>query len=118
VIAAAAFALLFWQTRAGPASQLLGVVGCAALTATLLPRLWNAKNSLVVVLGSSALVLAASGGAAPLVLSFMPEKGGKQTEAQRLNNAPIACARPCGRCGRWRSSPRAWCSPSSTSARG
>jgi hypothetical protein len=87
VIAAAAFALLFWQVRAGPASQLLGVVGCAALTATLLPRLWNAKNSLVVVLGSSALVLAASGGAAPLVLSFMPEKaGGKQTESQRLNN--------------------------------
>ena len=86
-IAAAAFALLFWQTRAGPASQLLGVVGCAALTATLLPRLWYAKNSLVVVLGSSALVLAASGGAAPLVLSFMPEKaGGKQTERQRLNN--------------------------------
>jgi hypothetical protein len=84
-IAAAAFALLFWQTRAGPASQLLGVVGCAALTATLLPRLWNAKNSLVVVLGSSALVLAASGGAAPLVLSFMPEKGGGVSASQRLN---------------------------------
>jgi hypothetical protein len=86
VIAAASFALLFWQTRAGPASQLLGVVGCAALTATLLPRLWNARNSLVVVLGSSALVLIASGGAAPLVLSFMPEKAEKQTEMQRLNN--------------------------------
>jgi hypothetical protein len=55
-IAAASFALLFWQVRAGPASQLLGVVGCAALTATLLPRLWNAKNSLVVVLGSSSTV--------------------------------------------------------------
>jgi hypothetical protein len=86
-IAAISFALLFWQTRAGPASQLLGIVGCAALTATLLPRLWNAKNSLVVVLGSSALVLAASGAAAPLALSFFPEKpAGKQTEAQRLNN--------------------------------
>ncbi|WP_300973418.1 AcrB/AcrD/AcrF family protein [Sphingomonas sp. LHG3406-1] len=86
VIAATAFALLFWQTRAGPASQLLGVVGCAALTATLLPRLWNAKNSLVVVLGSSALVLAASGGAAPLAISFFPEAQKKQTEAQKLNN--------------------------------
>jgi hypothetical protein len=85
-IAAASFALLFWQTRAGPASQLLGVVGCAALTATLLPRLWNAKNSLVVVLGSSALVLAASGGAAPLILKYIPADQGKVTEAQRLNN--------------------------------
>lgn len=85
-IAAASFALLFWQTRAGPASQLLGVVGCAALTATLLPRLWNARNSLVVVLGSSALVLAASGGAAPLILKFIPEKQQKVSEAQRLNN--------------------------------
>lgn len=86
VIAAAAFALLFWQTRAGPASQLLGVVGCAALTATLLPRLWNAKNSFVVVLGSSALVLAASGAAAPAILKYIPEKQEKTTEAQRLNN--------------------------------
>ncbi|UUR07534.1 AcrB/AcrD/AcrF family protein [Sphingomonas glaciei] len=85
-IAAAALALLFWQTRAGPASQLLGVVGCAALTATLLPRLWNAKNSLVVVLGSTALVLAASGGAAPLFLKAFPEKPEKITESQRLNN--------------------------------
>ena len=85
-IAAASFALLFWQTRAGPASQLLGVVGCAALTATLLPRLWNAKNSLVVVLGSSALVLAASGGAAPIILKYIPEKQEKVTQSQRLNN--------------------------------
>lgn len=86
VIAATSFALLFWQTRAGPASQLLGVVGCAALTATLLPRLWNAKNSLVVILGSSALVLAASGGAAPLILKYIPEKKEKVSESQRLNN--------------------------------
>nr|WP_314442287.1 AcrB/AcrD/AcrF family protein [uncultured Sphingomonas sp.] len=85
-IAAASFALLFWQTRAGPASQLLGIVGCAALTATLLPRLWNARNSLVVVLGSSALVLAASGAAAPIVLKYIPEKQEKVTESQRLNN--------------------------------
>ncbi|WP_344708398.1 AcrB/AcrD/AcrF family protein [Sphingomonas humi] len=87
VITAAAFALLFWQVRAGPASQLLGAIGCSALTATLLPRLWNAKNSLVVVLGSTALVLVASGGAAPLALALYPDKGGgKQTESQRLNN--------------------------------
>ncbi|WP_029941444.1 hypothetical protein [Sphingomonas astaxanthinifaciens] len=86
VIAAAAFGLLFWQTRAGPAAQLLGVVGCAGLIATLLPRLWNAKNSLVVVLGSSALVLVGSGAAAPAALSFFPEKASKQTEASRLNN--------------------------------
>lgn len=85
-IAAASLGLLFWQTRAGPASQLLGVVGCAALTATLLPRLWNAKNSLVVVLGSTALVLVASGGAAPIVLKYLPEKQEKVTESQRLNN--------------------------------
>ena len=84
-IAATAFALLFWQTRAGPAAQLLGVVGCAALIATLLPRLWNAKNSLVVVLGSSALILAASGAATPLALSLFSSER-KQSEAERLNN--------------------------------
>lgn len=86
VIAAAAFGLLFWQTRAGPAAQLLGVVGCAALIATLLPRLWNANNSLVVILGSSALVLVGSGAAAPAALSLFPEKQVAQTPAQRANN--------------------------------
>jgi MFS family permease len=86
VLAATAFGLLFWQTRAGPGAQLLGVVGCAALITTLLPRLWNAKNSVVVVLGSSALVLGASGAAAPLALALYPASaGGTQTEAQRLN---------------------------------
>jgi hypothetical protein len=87
VIALAAFCLLFWQMRAGPAAQLLGVVGCAALIATLLPRLWNAKNSLVVVLGSTALVVAASGAAAPIALSLYPDRNKtKPTEAERLNN--------------------------------
>jgi hypothetical protein len=86
VLAVTGFGLLFWQTRAGPSAQLLGITGCAALIATLLPRLWNAKNSLVVVLGSAALVIAASGAAAPLALSFLPNPQAKQSEAERLNN--------------------------------
>lgn len=85
VIAATAFGLLFWQTRAGPAAQLLGVVGCAGLVATLLPRLWNAKNNLVAVAGSAALVVAGTGAATPLALSFAPDTR-KQSEAERLNN--------------------------------
>ncbi len=87
VIAASAFALLFWQVRAGPAAQLLGVVGCAGLVTTLLPRLWNAKNSLVVMLGSSVLVLAATGAAAPIFLGLYPDRSrASPTEAQQRNN--------------------------------
>jgi hypothetical protein len=85
VIAITAFALLFWQTRAGPAAQLLAVVACAGLIATLLPRLWNAKNGIVAVLGSVVLVVAASGAAASLGLALYPASASKQTEAERLN---------------------------------
>jgi hypothetical protein len=87
VIAATAFGLLFWQTRAGPAAQLLGTVGCAGLIATLLPRFWNSRNFLVLALGSTVLIVGASGAAAPLVLSFLPDKAAaRPTESQRLNN--------------------------------
>ncbi|GAA4033095.1 hypothetical protein GCM10022281_11080 [Sphingomonas rosea] len=86
LISVTAFGLLFWQTRSGPAAQMLGVVGCGALVATLLPRFWNAKNSLAVVLGSTAVVLVGSGAAAPAALSFFPEKAKKQTENEKLNN--------------------------------
>lgn len=86
-IAIVSFTLLFWQTRVGPAAQLLGVIGCAALVATLLPKLWNAKNWFVSVAGSTALVLAGSGAAAPLALQLIPDREAKRpTESQRLNN--------------------------------
>src|SRR5689334_8951376 len=52
--ALAASLLLLWQTRTGPASQMLTLVGCAALVWILVPLAWNAKSSAVRVVGAAA----------------------------------------------------------------
>ena len=47
----AATLLLFWQTRTGPASQMLAVVGCAATDLHHLAAFWNSRSSAARILG-------------------------------------------------------------------
>jgi hypothetical protein len=70
----AATLLLFWQTRTGPAAQMMAVVGGAALIWILLPRFWGSKNALRVVLGSFLVVLIGGGMLVPIVVGFIPEE--------------------------------------------
>ena len=49
----AASLLLLWQTRTGPAAQMMAVVGGAAIIWFLLPRFWAGKNFLSVCSGRS-----------------------------------------------------------------
>ncbi len=65
--------LLLWQTRTGPAAQMLATVGVAAILWHLVPRTWNAKQSLVRVVGTLALVVIGGGALLPLVLRYFPE---------------------------------------------
>ena len=69
----AASLLLLWQTRTGPAAQMMAVVGAAAIGWFLLPLVWNSKHALVRILGASAVVLAAAGAAIPMVVGLIPE---------------------------------------------
>jgi hypothetical protein len=86
-IALTAFLLLFWQTRAGPAAQLLATVGGAALIASHLPKLWSGKGKLLPTVASAVVVVAATGAATPLALSLVPDRNAsRQSEAQKLNN--------------------------------
>lgn len=73
--------LLLWQTRAGPAAQMLGVTGCAALAWLLVPRLWALQNRFVSVLATAAVIIVAVGAAVPTVLNRIPGK--PQTERDR-----------------------------------
>ena len=68
----AASLLLLWQTRTGPASQMMATTGAAALVWFLLPPLWTSKY-MIVRLSAAVLVVAGVGGGAPLVLRFIPE---------------------------------------------
>jgi hypothetical protein len=65
--------LLLWQTRTGPAAQMMALVGAAALAWFLVPLFWRSKYSAVRVLGAVAAVLAGAGAAVPFVFNFIPE---------------------------------------------
>jgi hypothetical protein len=76
--------LLLWQTRTGPASQMMATVGAAALVWTIMPPIWNYRWPQVTLPGKAGTVsmqpVAAAlgiilcvGAAVPFVLDFIPE---------------------------------------------
>ena len=69
----AATLLLFWQTRTGPASQMMAIVGGAAIAWFLLPKVWSSGSSVIRVLGAVAIVIVGAGAATPFVMRFIPE---------------------------------------------
>ena len=69
-----AAALLLWQSRAGPAAQLLAVPGATALAWLARERLFASRFLLVRVLGTVAAFLLVSGILPQQVLSFFPPK--------------------------------------------
>lgn len=89
ILALAATALLFWQTRTGPAAQMLAIPGAVALVVILAPMLYNSRFMLVRTLGTTALVLLALGGLVPLVLDHVapdPVKNERQKLIAKANN--------------------------------
>lgn len=69
-----AILLLSWQTRAGPAAQLLAVPGAIVIPWLLAPRAFAASNTLIRVLGTAAIVLLGLGALVPMALSYVPGK--------------------------------------------
>jgi hypothetical protein len=65
--------LLLWQTRAGPASQLMGVIGATALGEPIVTWTLGHRKMLVRVLGSAAAFIAVSGVFAGLIVQWIPE---------------------------------------------
>ena len=78
----AASALLLWQTRTGPAAQMMAVVGGAAIVWILLPFFWNSRSSLARVGGAVLIFLIGAGAAVPFVLDFIPEAQPTARDAQ------------------------------------
>lgn len=76
----AATLLLLWQTRTGPAAQVLGLAGAIALLWAAVPWTWNSKNSAVRVLGTFLLVALGLGAAAPSASYFYPVRKKKPAE--------------------------------------
>jgi hypothetical protein len=72
--ALAATLLLLWQTRTGPAAQLLGAIGAAALVWICVPPLARARNWLLASLGLAIVVVVGLGGAVPFAMHYVAPK--------------------------------------------
>ncbi|MBA3527486.1 MAG: AcrB/AcrD/AcrF family protein [Sphingomonas sp.] len=72
--ALAALLLLFWQTRTGPAAQMMSLTGAAAIVVVLTPLIWKLKYFPLQLAGLAAVVLVGFGALMPLVTSFIPPK--------------------------------------------
>jgi hypothetical protein len=66
--------LLLWQSRAGPAAQLLAVPGATALAWILIPLVWNSRYMAVRVLGTVLAFLLASGILVQQAAGLIPQK--------------------------------------------
>jgi hypothetical protein len=88
-----ASAMLFWQSRAGPAAQMLSVMGATALGYHYLPQLRASGNVLVRVFGTVAAFALISGLAVQFALILKPKeapKAGKFKDQSSKANAMCA----------------------------
>lgn len=69
-----AIVLLAWQTRTGPAAQMLALPGTAAVVALLLPPILKVRQWELKSLAFGLLVVIGLGGATPLVLGRIAKK--------------------------------------------
>lgn len=82
------FALLLWQTRAGPAAQLLAIPGVAALAYAALRWLFSGKNVKLRLAGLAGILLIAGAfGAYQLLPRFDDAKPGVKRKAIRSASA-------------------------------
>ena len=88
--AVAATLLLLWQTRTGPAAQMMGAIGAVALVWTLLPLTRRPHFWLLRHLGFAALLLVGLGAVVPLSMDYFPAK--KRTPREiAIARANAAC---------------------------
>ena len=84
--------LLFWQTRAAAAAQLLAVPGAAGLGWALIAWFQRQRNMLVRVLGTAAAFALVSGMAVSEAYGWFQVPEEKTEYAQRIDNANFRCA--------------------------
>ncbi|QNM81787.1 AcrB/AcrD/AcrF family protein [Sphingomonas sabuli] len=85
-----AFGLLFWQTRTGPAAQVLAVTGAVAIVWVLAPIFDRSSQPLIRTLGVAAVALIGFGAVVPLALQMAPAKTTTKREVQ-INRANRLC---------------------------
>jgi hypothetical protein len=93
-------ALLFWQTRAGPAAQLLSIPGATALAWWLIGKAGALPHVLLKTAGTVAAFLIVSGVAVQSIADQVPDAPRKRNQAVTQANAKcptLAALRPVAR---------------------
>ena len=82
-VALTALALLMWQTRTGPAAQMMAIPGAVAIVVLVAPRARASSNLLVRTFGTALAVIIGLGAAVPMVAGYFPKEkssaAGKRT---------------------------------------
>jgi len=94
-----ATALLLWQTRAGPASQLLGVIGATALGWLLMARALRLRLLPAQIAGVALAFVLVSGAFAGWIARAVPEQRGRYRQSVDLANRrcpTLPALRPIG----------------------
>jgi hypothetical protein len=86
----AATLLLMWQTRTGPAAQMLAVPGAVAIVWILVPLFGESKSILLRTAGVFLAAIVGAGAAVPLVTDYLPKEAPSKREIQ-INRANAAC---------------------------
>jgi hypothetical protein len=87
----AASLLLLWQTRTGPAAQMMSVVGAAAIIWVLWPKAWNSENSFARIFGVFFIFVIGVGAVVPFVVGFIPEPPPTKRDRE-IGKANMLCA--------------------------
>jgi hypothetical protein len=91
LLAFAATSLLIWQSRAGPAAQILGVPGAAALAWLVIPRLQASRQMMVRVFGTVTAFLIISGIGPQSAIKLLPAVENRNLRMQSVNRANGQC---------------------------
>ena len=90
VPAMTALLLLMWQTRTGPAAQLMAAPGAVAIAVILAPLAFNAKSALIRVPGTVLAVLIGLGALVPQIVGQLPGKP-KSAAIKKVDLANRTC---------------------------
>jgi hypothetical protein len=83
--------LLLWQTRTGPAAQMMATIGAAALVWYAFPLFWNSRHPWVRIAGAIVVIVAGAGAVVPFALNFVPAE--KSTPYEKaIGRANTLCA--------------------------
>ena len=90
VPASTALLLLLWQTRTGPAAQMMAVPGAVAIAVILAPLAFYSKHALIRIPGTVLAVLIGLGALAPQIVAQLPGKP-KTTVQKKVDLANRTC---------------------------